>query len=275
MHQRARPHGFTLLEMVMVIVIMGVIGSTVAVFMRKPVDAYFDTSRRAALTDVADTATRRMARDISRALPNSIRNPSTQCIEFIPTKTGGRYRAEPDSGVSGDQSAAILDFTVADTSFNMLAANSALPSEQQIQPNDLVAVYNLGISGADAYAGDNTSVVSAVASGVESTITIAAKQFPLASAGNRFQVIPGSEKIVAFVCSGGNLLRSANHAYNNSCPSSGATVSVLASNVASCNFVYNGSDLERNALIQLTLSFTDSSGETVSLYHEVHVGNTP
>ena len=275
MRQAPRPHGFTLIELVMVIVVMGVIGATLAAFMRKPVDAYFDTARRAALTDVADTAVRRISRDIGGALPNSIRNPSSSCIEFIPTRTGGRYRAEPDALVAGNQANAILDFSAADTSFNMLANNSLLPPEQQIRANDVVVVYNLGIAGADAYAGDNTAVVSAVTSGAESTITMAAKQFPLASPVGRFHVVPGDEKIVAFVCNAGRLLRSSNHAYNNSCPTSGATVAVLAQGVASCSFVYNTSDLQRNGLVQMTMALTDSSGESVSLYHEVHVGNTP
>ena len=267
--------GFTLIELVMVIVIMGVIGTTLTVFMRAPVDAYLDSGRRAALTDLADTAVRRMARDIARALPNSLRTPSTQCVEFIPTRTGGRYRAEPDSGVPGNQAAAVLDFTVSDTSFNMLANNASLPAEQRIVANDVVVVYNLGVPGADAYAGDNSSVVAGVTAGTESTISIAAKQFPLASGSNRFHVVPGNEKIVSFVCSGGRLLRSSDHAYANSCPTSGATVAVLANNVSACNFVYNSSDLQRNALVQMTITLTDSSGESVGLYHEVHVGNTP
>ena len=267
--------GFTLIELVMVIVIMGVIGATLAVFMRAPVDAYLDSGRRAALTDLADTAVRRIAHDIARALPNSLRTPSTQCVEFIPTRTGGRYRAEPDSGVVGNQAAAVLDFTVSDTSFNMLANNASLPAEQRIVANDVVVVYNLGVPGADTYAGDNSSVVAGVTAGTESTISIAAKQFPLASGSNRFQVVPGNEKIVSFVCSGGRLLRSSDHAYANSCPTSGTTVAVLANNVSACNFVYNGSDLQRNGLVQMTITLTDSSGDSISLYHEVHVSNTP
>lgn len=273
LHPSTRQSGFTLIEMVMVMVILGVIGATVAVFVRKPVDAYVDTSRRAALTDIADTTVRRMARDIGRALPNSIRpGTGSQCLEFIPTRTGGRYRAATDSTGAGD----ILDFTVADTSFNMLGPNSALPAGQQIQVNDVIAVYNLGITGADAYAGDNTSVVTSVASGAETAITIAAKQFPLASGSNRFHVIAGNEKIVSFVCNSvsRSLLRSSNHAYANSCPASGATVSVLATNVDSCSFVYDAND-QHNALVQMTITLKDSSGESVSLYHEVHVNNTP
>jgi len=94
---RRLQRGFTLVELVMVIVIMGVIGGIVAVFMRSPIEAYIATSRRAALTDVADTAIRRVARDIRRALPNTLRSNRASCIEFMPTKVGG---ALPGGGKS-------------------------------------------------------------------------------------------------------------------------------------------------------------------------------
>ncbi|MDP3086894.1 MAG: prepilin-type N-terminal cleavage/methylation domain-containing protein [Methylotenera sp.] len=264
-----RMQGFTLVEVVIVIVITGILGAMVAVFIKKPVDSYFDSARRSALTDIADTAARRMSRDISKALPNSIRTPTTQCIEFIPTKTGGRYRAETDSTGAGD----ILDFTVADTSFDMLGANSTLP-DQTIATGDVIAVYNLGAGINDAYVGNNTSTVSAIGAGSlanEIKISIGSKLFPLASGSSRFHVIPNAEKVVAYVCSGGKLYRTASNTFVSACPINGA---IMANNVSSCNFVYNSSDLQRNALAQLTVKFTDSD-ETVSLYHEVHVNNTP
>ena len=273
MRHHASQSGFTLIEMVMVIVIMGVVGVMVSVFMKAPIDAYFDSARRAALTDVADTAVRRMARDIRKALPNSVRNPNNQCIEFIPTKTGGRYRAE--ELLAGDDSS--LNFSAADATFNMLGSNSsfasqALPSDQRIVQDDVVAVYNLGISGADAYSQDNTSRVSgAPVDGVETQIPIDSKLFPLASGSHRFHVIPKDEKVVAFVCSGNKLYRTASTTFASACPITGA---ILATNVGSCNFVYSGSDLQRNALVQLGFTLTDS-GESVNLYHEVHVNNTP
>ncbi len=267
-----RQRGFTLIEMVMVIVILGIIGAMVAVFMRAPIDAYFDTSRRAALTDVADTALRRMARDLRKALPNSIRNPSPNCIEFIPTRTGGRYRAQ--DSMPGDGSS--LDFSVADTRFNMLGSNSALPADQQIRNGDRVAVYNLGITGASAYAGDNTSTVSAVVDGAETAITITAKKFDLASPSQRFQVIPVEESVVSYVCSGGALYRNAGYGYATTCPAPVPGVTpVIATGVSACSFSYSGSDLQRNALVQTTLQLSNAANESVTLYHAVHVSNTP
>ena len=293
------PHmqsGFTLVELIMVIVILGVIGGTVAVFMKGPIDAYFSGGRRAALTDVADTAVRRMARDIRRALPNSVRTNGTTCLEFIPTKTGGRYRVQ-DNAV-GDS----LDFSTLDTKFNMLGSNIALPVDQQIAVNDLIVVYNLGIVGADAYdvsnasGGRNWTFVSAATSEpgtynpVETVIPIKAFKFPWPSGDNRFHVVPATEQMVSYVCDAATskLLRVSSTAptvAGTSCPTTTtagvATASVIATNVV-CNgagassFTYAGSDLQRNALVTMVLSIQDSSlTETVNLQHEVHVDNTP
>lgn len=260
--------GFTLVELIMVIVIMGVIGGIVSVFMKAPIDAYFDSVRRAALTDVADTTVRRMARDLRKALPNSVRTPNDQCVEFIPTKTGGRYRAQ--DSVLGDGTS--LDFEVADTTFNMIGRNSDLPLVQRIVQDDVVAIYNLGIDGAQAYQQDNTSrVAQTPVEGAETQITIDSKQFPLASGSQRFHVIPKDEKVVAYVCQGGNLYRTASSTFSSACPTTGA---LLARQVVACNFAYTGADALRNALVQLNITLTDQ-GESVSLYQEVHVSNTP
>ncbi len=272
--------GFTLVELVMVIVILGAIGGTVAVFMKAPIDAYFDSARRAALTDVADTTVRRISRDLHRSLPNSIRNPtnaSLQCLEFIPTKTGGRYRAEESApGIN-------LDFSIDDTTFNMLGSNTTFaglptPADQQIAVGDRIAVYNLGIAGASAYEVGRTGEVNGVVSGAETAITLTAGiRFPLASPSKRFHVIPANEQVVGYACPGdGKLWRytlNLPYAAPATCPLP-ASRTELARNVASCSFDYTGPDLLRNSLVRIALQLTDS-GETVTLQHEVHVNNTP
>nr|MBP9219285.1 type II secretion system protein [Sterolibacterium sp.] len=46
--------GFTLIEMIVAIVLLGIISVMVATFIRSPVLGYVDTVRRAELTDTAD-----------------------------------------------------------------------------------------------------------------------------------------------------------------------------------------------------------------------------
>lgn len=267
--------GFTLMEAVIVITITGILAAVVAVFIRAPVEGYFDSARRAALTDEADTAARRVARDLRSALPNSLRQSSASCIEFIPTKYSGRYRAEQSAAATGD----ILDFVAADSSFDMFGTNPT--DERAIAANDVIAVYNLGSTGGvDAYASDNTAVVSSLGAGAlanETNIVLtASKLFPLASENNRFQVIPAAEQMVSYVCDTvAHQLRRVGNAASTaavSCPATGGAV--LASNVSACSFDFAGTDLQRNGLVRINLSLT-RSGETVSLYHEVHVNNTP
>lgn len=275
-HGRRAQGGFTLIELVMVIVLMGFVSAMLTGFLKTPVDAYFALVRRGGLTDLADTTSRRLMREIRGALPNSLRTPSSQCVEFIPTKTGGRYRV--NDLTAGDGTG--LDFSTSDSRFNMLGSNAAMPADQRIVAGDVIAVFNLGIAGADAYSLENVSSVSSVGtetgSPLETPIFISAMKFPMESPSHRFDVISATEKVVSFVCSGGNLYRTASSSFYaatspSACPTSGA---ILARNVSFCNFDYTGSDLQRNALLSILLQFTDS-GETVGMLQDVHVSNAP
>lgn len=290
--------GFTLVEAIMVIVITGIIAGMVAVFIKAPVESYIDMARRAELTDVADTAVRRMARDIRLALPNSVRNPSTagqdQCIEFMPTKIGGRYRAAQTSTGTGD----ILDFTTTDASFDMLGLNSSLPSSEQIAANDIVVVYNDGSTSGNAYAGQNAIQVSPPAAGdtadttkinfvASGTQIFDRKTLPSASPANRFQVLPSTEQVVSYACSGNTLFRYSRAIITRTTPwaqpatcsdmTSGATEATLATNVT-CSIRYvppgTGTGVGRFGIVSISLAMTQA-GESVNLYHQVKVDNTP
>src|SRR6266850_4952370 len=75
--EHSRERGVTLIEMVIVISITAIIAGAVSVFISRPVEGYADAARRAELTDIADTALRRMTRDLRTALPNSVRVDAT------------------------------------------------------------------------------------------------------------------------------------------------------------------------------------------------------
>ena len=278
-----RDRGFTLIEMIIVIVLTSIIASAVAVFIGLPVQGYVDTARRAEMSDEADTALRRLGRDLRLALPNSVRvTDSGATIEILLTKIGGRYRIASEATATADP----LDFSATDTLFDQLGPFSVLTGQAITINSDRVVIYNLGpgVTSADAYAGGNSSLITAAPAGAlpnEQRIQIAPLRFPLESPGNRFQVIEGP---VSYVCANGTLTRYWGYAITPT-QQSGATLAasaalraLAASNVApglaSCTFVYAPGVTERAGLVALTLTLTRGL-ESVRLYHEVHVSNVP
>jgi MSHA biogenesis protein MshO len=259
--------GFTLIESIMAIVILGILSGIVAVFIRGPIDAYVDSKERALLTDAADGAMRRIGRDLQTALPNSFRSASsssTACIEYLPVVGGGRYRNQTSSG-GHDK----LNFATADTSFDVLGhvGLDALPAG-----TNLVTIYNLGVPGADAYAGDNTGTIQS-ASGTTISLN-PGKKFPFESPGKRFQVIPNLS--VVYFCSGTGLYRKTQAIASSkmaSCPSSSASDALLVSNVT-CSFTYEPAVTTRNGVVAISLVLTRNN-ESVRLYNEVSVSNAP
>ncbi|HXA46951.1 MAG TPA: type II secretion system protein [Burkholderiaceae bacterium] len=290
-----KTRGFTLVEMVMVIVILGIISAVVGLFLRPAMTSYFGTQRRAGMTDEADTALRRMGRDVRSAVPNSIRTPNNQCFELAPTSTGGRYRLAPDT-VNGSSMA--LDTTTTTPAFDVLSPMSTTPSA-----GDIVVVDNQNTD--DVYNLVNTATISGVTfppttfpvtAGISRITLTASKQFPTGYEGGRFVVVPnnGGNPAVFYICSsaGGALDSQGNAtgvlyryvhpfvgAYPGACPVvTGATpgVSVVASNVQSCNFEYNASEgaTQQSGFIWMQLILTQVN-ESVSLSYGVHVDNVP
>ena len=275
--------GFTLVEAIVVIVITGIIAAGVAVFIRAPVEGYVDSVARAELTDAADTALRRLSRDVNAVLPNSLRQgPGAACIEFLPTLGGGRYRVAPRADGTGN----ILDFTQNDPSFDVLAQNGLPPTGGF--GNSSVVVYNLGIPGANAYDPNdrNRAAINAGASNAGLITLAAANQFPFRSPGNRFQVIQNAS--VVYYCAGSAIWRASRAlpagvlAAPAACPQAdfaGATVLVGNVDCAQSSFAYNAAVSQRNGILALTLVLTQPASrginETISLYQEVQLDNTP
>lgn len=268
-----RQQGVTLVEMIVAITILAIVGGMVAVFMKRPVEGYIDASNRAELTNKADSALRRMARDIRLALPNSVRLAAgaggVQYMEFLITGGGGRYRAAIDTGTP--VAANVLDFSAADTTFEVLGPMPAVTAA------DFVVVYNLFPTGtsSNAYAGDNRADVGAVAGQI---ITIAATQFPFASPSNRFQVVRGP---ITYECNPllGQILRYESYAITAGQPTPPAVApALLVDGVTACGFVYDNAattaTLLRTGVVSLNLRLTQA-GESVELLQQVHVDNVP
>jgi MSHA biogenesis protein MshO len=277
----SRRRGFTLVEMIVVIAITGIVAAAVAVFIKRPVEGYVDAARRAEMTDIADTALRRITRDLRSALPNSIRvttaGPVTY-LEYLQTSGGGRYRADPDSGGGGD----ILDFSTADTAFDVIGPVPALTGTESI------VVYNLtadpGTTTANAYFGDNRGTDANGAGPVNFTAPAplgTSSPFPFASPGKRFHVV---QYPVTYECApdpvnpaNGVLRRYSNYPITlaQPTPPGGGVNALLATGVAACGFTYTtGGATGRMGVVALTLQISQS-GENVRLFQQAHVSNVP
>lgn len=268
--------GFTLIELIAVMVLVGVLGAVVAMF-GSPLRAGVEGQRRAELADAADTAYRRMARDIRRAVPNSIHQIDTQTIEFIPSKDGGRYAYDE----AGDTGNSISFSSAADVDFDVVGSSTMYTA---INPGDFIVIGNWGYGAVpDAYCPSAPVCNRAeVASFASPTVTLVAPNpFPgpgatISPPGQRFQLVDGAEKAVTFRCNAGKLTRYWNYGWGSAYTTGSSAV--LASNVASCDFVYAPYQSQTWGLfrLEITMQHADLPGDAqVKLFYQLHVNNTP
>jgi MSHA biogenesis protein MshO len=302
--------GFTLVEMVVAITITAILAGIVALFIRLPLQGYFDVARRAELTDEADLALRRMARDVQGALPNSVRVATVggvTYLEFLAVRTGGRYRTGPGGAPGQGGSAACpagsvagyndaLEIGAADTCFHTLGAT---PNLGTVTAADWLVINNLSSDplaspDASAYAGpgggSNRIGLTAVptsggGANWEDRFTfggVGGYAFPLASPSSRFFIVSGP---VTYACApavgGGTLVRHAGYTITAAQPTPPTVIPVmLATGVTACSITYDASAAAtRNGVVTINLTLTrrdpNNNAESVSLYAQAHVVNAP
>lgn len=260
--------GFTLIELVVVIVIVGILAALGGQLIVGPITGYVDLARRTRLVDQAEMVLRRMQRDVRQALPNSIRikvDGANQYLELLHTTDGGRYRRY--QGAAGDD---ILDFTVADTSFDVLGNLRQVPNV-----GDSLVVYNFSASGSSGNAYNPVSInraVIAVGSTVQKINLQAPYQFAGMSPYQRFFVV---DEPVTYACEDGELNRYSGYSINVNQEISGLGAGAkVTEGVSGCQFSYDAGAGQRAGLMTLSLKLTEA-GETIGLLHEVHVMNAP
>jgi MSHA biogenesis protein MshO len=279
--------GFTLIELVMVIIIVGILAGVVAPLIARPTAAFIAETRRGALVDTAETALDRISREIRLAVPNSVRiDASSRVVEFLRTLDGGRYRAS-DIGR--------LIFSVPSPGFDVIGNLSSCTSLDLLniattcakESACYVVVGNQGAgTGNDAFNGDNLGKIQYCAAGLalngdgsDHLFVLPAKKFSSTSPNQRFQIV---DTPVTYLCdpAAGTLRRydgytiTANQANVGtdaelSGLSNPAESSLMADNVSACQFTFDSS-----ATSMLTASLTITrDGESITLSKKIRVEN--
>lgn len=279
-----RHRGFTLIELIVVIVITVIIAGGIMSFLKPALDSFKDTRLRANMADQADNALRRVVRDVRHAVPNSLRSPSSSCFEMVPTITGGRYRTGPDA--SGNAKWLDPSGASSGTVFDTLTPMAIVPAN-----GDYLVIDNQ--NGNDVYDGYNRMGITAVADSPDTTygykrITLDSVSVPAGYVGGRFSVVSQAEQSVIYICAGagedtnhngtGTLYRQIRN-FNStlsSCPAVGALAKVLATHVKSCLFSYNPNEgaTQQSGFLWMVLEL-ERDQEIVHLAVGAHVMNAP
>lgn len=276
-------HGFTLIELVVVIVISAIMLGFITMFMTAPMDAYLAQKRRAQFTEDADRLTRTIVNDLRTALPNSVQRTYVGADVFITMLQTSESVTYLDSGYGAYD----LDAGMGSPD-NMFASIGRLAAPAPA----FISIGNLGTTNNDAYelARVITSGVSvAPMAGNESQITLnPAMDFVNKSPSHRAYVVTGP---VSYWCSVANriFIRYQNYsiaaaAANKTNPAMwpGAVQSVLATNVSSCTAEIDPVPLLTSrpggGLLTLTVALdkpatVTNSGETLTLFEQIPVEN--
>ncbi|MCZ6668077.1 MAG: type II secretion system protein [Gammaproteobacteria bacterium] len=275
--------GFSLFELILVIVLLGIMASGAGLLITSPIDAYIDQVRRQLLVDQAEMALRQIARDVRRALPNSIRTTSVGAgwaLEMVNTSDGARYRDEIGGVYLADTD--ILNFTSTDDQFNFLGLLDLadLTGQRLVIYNTAPAnIYSDAASGASLgiiTPAATTLTLTAPPPGIENHIAMSTPfQFSQQSPGQRAFFVDGP---ISYICDPaiGRITRYSNYAYTAAqpAPPAGAAQGPVVTQLAGCSINYTAGTAQRGGIITLEISLSDS-GESITLLHQVHVDNVP
>jgi len=277
--------GFTLIELVVVIVLLGIMSVGITSFINLSTQIYVNVADRDELIASARFAVERLNRELRNALPNSVRvtnDATNQCIEFVPIKASTVYTDIPVSPEPETDTITVIEFQ--DENGN--GDNYDCPVNET-NCSDKVAVYPLNAGEINAIQYDLTgkvfglkSVDHANPSASEWTLTLdrtLGVQFDSDSPTKRLYIINNP---VSFCVTGNTLVRYDINGFSVTQSIKQKSNAILMAdnladlNVADLPFVINPATLQRNANVQVKLHF-QREGEDFVFNNDIHLVNVP
>ncbi|MDU0113715.1 type II secretion system protein [Psychrosphaera aquimarina] len=285
---QTKPQGFSLIELVAVIVILGVLATASVRFIVFGTQIYVEANDRQVVLSKSRFAIERMTREIRGAIPNSVRVSSSEsCIEFTPIKASGAYRDDidsvaapvsPETGNNMDVIGWLGDYQTGDRVYIYPTSSSDIYNSSSDKmgilgdPLDSGALPYTGISpqlnitfNPDPnftehspkrryYTADSSINYCLIANGVVYDL------YRIVSTSFSASQLQPSDKNAATLL-GGVLM------------AEGLTNNL--SNDATHPFDISSSTLNRNSVVNLYLEFKTNIDENMFFNHEVHIPNVP
>lgn len=270
-----KTRGFTLIELIIVIVILGIVSVGIGQYIRFGAEIYSQGTERDEVVAQARFMLARLAKELRQATPNSIRIscPSggcatVQCLEFAPFRTSTIYTDNLPSDISSGDTMTVVT-----------------PTSAAVQ-NDQIVVYPLD-------ANDVFDVTQNKRRTIDATPVDLSAETQRWSVNLGFAETSPSQRVyvlanpVSFCIESGQMYRYSGYALNATQQFPTLTHLLdgqrgqmlgryIQNNLAlQPAFSYSSASLTRNALVNLRLNLGFNDNETITLSHEVHVPNVP
>jgi len=269
--------GFTLVEMVIVIVVLGILSAGSVIFISQSAQGLVDSSARQQMASTASIAIEKILREVRRALPNSARtftDSGNTCLEFVPINFSSDYISVPTA-------AAAASFDAIEFPGASLGGENGFVA---VYPGNTDLVY--GTNGVTVRAiSNNTATASATGipqAGMQ-TITFDTAgnyRFPSDSPNKRFFLV--STPVAFCDDNNGRLWRYENYGFQTTAgtgiPTSGTNRRLIADSLAANSLAFNITPMQlyRNAVVRVSLAIQRPDGtERIDLTQEVQLRNVP
>jgi MSHA biogenesis protein MshO len=247
--------GFTLIEVIAVIVILGVLANSVTSFIKFSTQIYSEASDRDQLIASTRFAIERLNRDVRNALPNSLRLGTNNlgindtCLEFVPIISSVVYTDIPITPEAPTQTLKVRD------PHNDL--NFANPTDLSVIvfPQTTTDVYSTNSE--KKYAIDSISSVNTTTYERDISLDVLA-QFPETSPVDKLYIVQPSNS-VKYCLETTELKRND---------------VLMAENIQQLSFDLTSASLTDNALVRIIFTL-QKNNEEVIFNHEIKVLNVP
>ncbi|MDA7746401.1 prepilin-type N-terminal cleavage/methylation domain-containing protein [Psychromonas sp.] len=249
--QSALSKGFTLIELVIVIIILSAVGIATTSYIATGLDIYNDITERDKSINSVRFVMERMHREVSNALPNSAKsfaNPDgddNQCLSFYPIKKSSFYTDFPIYPLQSSE------------------GSVATISDYDYVTGDRAVVYLLHeaeLASVETNGSAKSQAISSVNAAKDKLFFSSSVSFPLSSPASRVYII---NDIVKYCFLGTDLYRQKN----------AETAVLMGENIAGTFNVIDAT-LQRNSLVKIGLSLV-FDGQEVAFEKTLHINNVP